>query len=687
MRISPGAFRPVLLAAGLALAAGPSLAQSSDPARPRVVGLDPADMDTSCRACGDFYRFANGGWLDRNPVPAARSSWSSYAEVDEKTRADVRAVLADAVRVSRTSGTNSPTEKLGRLYTLCLDSARAEREGAAPLADGLRRIDAVRERAHLQMAMTHLHRVGLDVPWGIYAIADPRQSRHTAAEIWQSGISLPDRDDYLNDDSTSRALRERFVAHVARMLELAGTAPAEARTQAAAVLSMETELARASMSRVEERDPKATDNRLTRAELDALTPHWDWGRYFVLLSIAPLTREVVVGQPRYMAAVDRMLAERPLDEWRAYLRWRVVLRASPYLSAAFGDERFRFNQALTGARAQRPREERCMGLMDALMGETLGKMYVERAFTPESRRRGLEIIANLRAVMRERLAGLEWMGPETRERAIAKLDSMAAYVGGPDRPQTYDGVEVSEGPMLENVELAIAAQRQQRLAEIGQPRDRTRWFQLAHVSSGAYSPSENRLVYPAAKFQAPFFDPAADDAVNYGALGATIGHEIVHGFDDQGRQYDAAGNLRDWWTAEDDRRFRERADRLVAQYDARTVADTVRVNGRLSLGENIADLGGVTLAYHALQRSLRGKPRETVGGFTPEQRFFLSFARNWRWSWRPEALRLQVKTGPHAPGHLRGTIPLTNMPEFAAAFGCKPGDPMVRPESERVRIW
>jgi putative endopeptidase len=687
MRISPGAFLPTILAAGLALAAGPSLAQSSDPARPRVVGLDPADMDTSCEACGDFYRFANGGWLDRNPVPAARSSWSSYAEVDEKTRADVRAVLAQAVRQSA-AGTGDPAAvKLGRLYTLCMDSARAEREGAAPLADGLRRVDAVRDRAGVQGAIAHFHRVGLDVPWGLYAVADPRQSRRTAAEVWQSGLSLPDRDDYLTDDSTSRALRGRFVDHVARMLELAGTAPADARTQAAAVLSMETELARASMSRVEERDPKATDNRMTLAELGALMPRWDWPRYLAALEVPAGTGEIVVGQPEYMRAVDRMLGERPVADWRAYLRWRVVLWSAGYLSTAFVDERFRFNQALTGARAQRPRDERCMGLMDGLMGEALGKLYVERAFTPESRRRGLEIIDNLRAVMRERLAGLEWMGPETRQRALAKLDSMAAYVGGPDRPQDYAALEVTGGPMLENVQRAVEVQRLIRRGEIGQPRDRTRWFQLAHISSGAYSPSENRLVYPAAKFQAPFFDPEADDAVNYGALGATIGHEIVHGFDDQGRQYDAAGNLRDWWTAEDDRRFRERADRLVAQYDAQTVGDTVRVNGRLSLGENIADLGGVTLAYHALQRSLRGKPRETIGGFTPEQRFFLSFARNWRWSWRPEALRLQVKTGPHAPGHLRGVIPLTNMPEFAAAFGCKPGDAMVRPEAERVRIW
>ncbi|MCE3248518.1 MAG: peptidase, partial [Geminicoccaceae bacterium] len=358
-----------------------------------------------------------------------------------------------------------------------------------------------------------------------------------------------------------------------------------------------------------------------------------------------------------------------------------------YLSSAFVNERFRWESSLTGARAQRPRDERCIGTVDGLMGEALGKLYVERVFTPESRRRGLEIIANLRAVMRERLSGLEWMGPETRQRALAKLDSMAAYIGGPDRPYDYALLQVTGGPMLENAQRAVEVLRLRGRGEIGKPRDRSRWFQLAHVASGAYSPSENRLVYPAAKFQAPFFDPAADDAVNYGALGATIGHEIVHGFDDAGRRYDAGGNLNDWWTADDDRRFRERADRLAAQYESYTVLDSLRVDGKLTMGENIADLGGVTIAYYALQRALRGKPRETIGGFTPEQRFFLSFARNWRISVRPETMRLIVKTDEHAPAHLRATVPLSNMPEFAQAFGCRPGDPMVRADDARVRIW
>ncbi|HEX2202357.1 MAG TPA: M13 family metallopeptidase [Longimicrobium sp.] len=675
-------LRRAALAAGLLLAPAPALAAQA----PAAGGLDPADLDTTCRACENFYRFANGGWIDRNPVPAARSVWSGYDEARERTRGVLRTLLDEAA-AHAAAGTGEPTaRKVGTLYAACMDSAGRTARGAAPLRPYLARIAAVRDRAGLQDEIARLQGDDVGVLWYFYAGTDPRAARRTTASLWQGGLSLPSRDHYLDDDSATRALRARFAGDVAAMLVLAGEDAASAAAQARAVLALETELARASMTPEETRDPQATYNRMTAAELGRRMPHWDWPRYMAAFGV-PASEPVIVGQPGVLEAVDRLVAERPLEEWRAYLRWRVVSDAAPYLSPAFEGARFRMGAALTGARAPLPRWERCMGTVESAMGQALGRMYMERVFTPESRRRGLEIIANLKAVLRERLAGLEWMGEETRREAIAKLDSMAGYVGGPDRWRDYGPLEVRPGEVLENVVRATRFLLREEWARLGRPADRAGWYQMAHSYSGAYSFEENKLVYPAGKFQPPFFDPLADDAVNYGALGSTIGHEIVHGFDDSGRQYDATGALRDWWTPEDDRRFRERADRLVAQYDAYTVLDTVHVNGRFTLGENIADLGGVTLSYHAFQRSLRGKPRETIGGFTPEQRFFLAWARNWRWSIRPEALRLRIKTDEHAPMPYRLIGSLSNLPEFAAAFGCKPGDRMVRSEEERVRIW
>ena len=682
--------RFLVLLPALALAVPSATAQQPRSAESVVAavagrGLDRANMDTTCRACDDFYRYANGGWIDRNPIPETRSRWSSYDEVGNRTRAALRAILEESAAAAA-RGDRSATGKLGLFYATCMDSARAEREGAAPIAPALARIGALRDRGALQDEVARLRMRGVGVLFAFFADADPRDARRTLGVAWQSGTSLPDRDLYLADDSTSRATRERFRAHVARMLELAGSPAPRAAEDAGRVLALETELARAQLTRVQLRDPARVNHPMTVAQAGALTPHWSWPRYLAAVG-APAGGTINVAQPDWFRAMDRLLAERPLEDWRAYLRWRLVNATAPWLTREMGDAAFRFSASFSGARQRSPRWERCQGAANGWLGEALGRVYVERHFTPEARRRGEEIVANLKAVLRERLAGLDWMGDATRAQAIAKLDSMRAHLGGPARWTDFAALELREGSFVDNAARAEEFLIRRENARIGRPTERDRWYQLPQTASGAYDGVRNQLVYPAAKFQPPFFDPLADDAVNYGALGATIGHEIVHGFDDEGRQYDAAGNLRDWWTPQDQARFRERADRLVAQYEAFPVLDSLRVDGRLSLGENIADLGGVTLSYHALQRSLAGKPRTLVDGFTPEQRFFLSWAQNWRENVRPQALRSQLRTDPHAPARLRVLGPLSNLPEFAAAFGCRPGDAMVRGEGERVRIW
>jgi putative endopeptidase len=679
--------KPIRIPRALAVAAGLVLLPAALAAQARERAIDPANLDRACKPCADFYRFANGGWLDRNPIPPERPEWSSYDEVGERTRADLRAILEEAARHAAAGTGSADTRTLGVFYATCMDSARAEREGASPIRAELARVDAMASRAALQDVITRLQSRDVDAPFSFAAERDPRDGSRMIGGVWQSGTTLPDRDDYLSEDSSSRAMRERLRAYAAEVLVLAGRTAEDARADAGHVLAIETELARASLTPLEMRDPANVYHKMSAAEVQALMPHWEWPRYLAATG-TPADAAINVSSLDYARAVDRLLAERPLEAWRAYLRYRVVNDAASYLSSPFADAAFRFRSALSGTQRQRPRWERCMGSADAYVRDPLGRAYMERVFTPAVRARGEAIVANLRAVMRERLTRLEWMGEATRAEALAKLDALRAEIGGPTRWRDYAGVSLAaDVPFVENVARVSEWWWRANRAEIGGPSEPDRWALPPHRVSGAMELRRNRLIYPAAKFQPPFFHPDADDAVNYGAIGATIGHEIGHAFDDQGRRYDARGNVRDWWTPEDDARFRRRAQLLADQFDQYVAVDTFHVNGKLTLGENLADLGGLTLAYYALQRSLEGKPRETIDGFTPEQRFFLSWAQNWRANERPEMVRTQVKTDPHAPSRLRVIGPLSNMPEFARAFACRPGDPMVRPDSLRVQVW
>ena len=666
----------------LALLAGAAAAQT--PAAP-VPALNPADVDTTCAPCKNFYRFATGGWEKRTPIPDAYASWTGFNELADRNNALLRGILETASREAETTA-DPDRRRLGRLYATCMDSARAEREGAAPIADDLRRIAAVGTREQLGAEIARLHAEGNGVVFDGGASRDARNSTRTIFEASQGGMGLRDRDFYFKPDSAAQKMRADYREHVAAVLRLLGDSPAAASAGAERVLALETALAEGAMNRLQLRDPDATYNLMPLAGVQALTPGFSWSGYLRTLGVQGVD-SLDVSQPAFFRALGRALAERPLDDWKTYLRFHVAARAAPWLSSAFARQDFAYSSTLTGAREMQPRWRRCLNQADNLLGDALGREYAAVSFTPEAKARMDEMIDNLFAAYRERIRTVPWMGEETRRQALAKLATFDRKIGYPERWRDYSGLELERGSYYTNLRRGRAFESRRQLAQIGRPVDRGEWFMTVPTVNAYYSANANEIVFPAGRLQPPFFHPSYDIAANYGGIGATIGHEVSHGFDDQGRKFDAEGNLRDWWTADDAARFGELAGRVERQYAAYTVLDGLPLNARQTMGENIADVAGVAIAFQAMQRALEGKPRERIDGYTPEQRFFLAYAQARRQIWRDPALRIQVQTGVHSPGEFRVNGPLSNMPEFAAAWGCRAGDPMVRPEGERVRIW
>ncbi|HVE78465.1 MAG TPA: M13 family metallopeptidase [Gemmatimonadaceae bacterium] len=674
-------------------AGAPSAVTSAAPSNgaPEIAGLpllpplDRQNLDTSCSPCRDFYRFANGGWLDRNPIPPAYAAWSSFNEATDRNNQILKQVLERAARSAETTR-DADVRKLGRFYTTCMDSARADRERAAPLQPELERIALVYDKREIPAELGRLHAAGLGGGFAFFALEDPRDANVVIAHLGQGGLGLPNRDYYFRTDSASAKTRENYVAYVTRLFELLGDVPDSARVGARRVLAFETALAEGALAPVELRDPKKADNPATRDELSRMTPAFDWNAYLGARG-APAIDRVNVRQPKFLQQFDAALAQRPIEEWRAYLRVRTVHPVAPWLGSAFQRAHFTWQSSLSGAREPLPRWQRCLQATDNLMGDALGREFVKVAFTPEAKARMQEMMANVRAVLRGRLERLDWMSDSTKRQALVKLEAFGQKIGYPERWRDYSALSVERGTFAANLRAASRFDDRLDMAKIGKAPDRNEWSMTPPTVNAYYNPFQNEIAFPAGRLQPPFFHFSYDDAANYGGIGGTIGHEILHGFDDAGRQFDAAGNLRDWWTPQDAAQFKARADAVVAQYDAYRVLDTLSVNGRLTLGENIADIAGLSIAYEALQLALKGKPRETVDGFTPEQRFFLAYAQARRAAFRPQQMRLMVQNDPHAPNMYRVIGPLSNMPEFAEAFGCKAGDRMVRPETERVRIW
>jgi putative endopeptidase len=677
------AFRACATATLLALTAI-QLLEAQVP--PSVRAIDPANFDTTCSPCQDFFRYANGGWDARTTIPPQYTTYGVSREVQDRNEALLRSILERATRdASHTA--DSTTRLVGTFYGSCMDSVRAKREDAAPLKDHLRRLASIRTRDELAHELGALQREGIDVGAPLFHYADFAQSDTLRLHFYQGSYGLPDRDYYLRSDSAFAAARKDYRAHMLRMFRLLGLSTPQAKREADQAWQVEVALARSALPAEEATKFPKLHHPHERAALDTLAPHMAWNRLFAAYGVPGLS-QLNVAIPTELRAIDSLVARAPLDTWRSYLRWRLVSFAAPYLSPRFEQEHLALRRITRGEAALKPRWQRCLYAVDEQIGEALGKAYVRVAFTPEAKARMLSMIGNLRAALRARMERLDWMSDETQKAAHAKLDAMTAKIGYPDRWRDYSRLTVRPGPFLHNVLAAQRFEKDRRNRRVNRLVDRTEWEMTPPTYNAYHNPSNNEIVFPAGILQPPLFDPAADDAMNYGAIGSVIGHELLHAFDDNGRHFDARGNMRGWWTSADSAAFEQRAEIVVAQYGGYVAIDTLRVNGRLTLGENLADIGGLMVAYDGWQLSLGGKPLpQAVDGFTPDQRFFLAFANAWRDKARPEAERNWAVSNPHTTVRWRVNGSVSHHPAFAKAFRCRPGDPMVRPPEQRLQIW
>ncbi|MGA2260751.1 MAG: M13 family metallopeptidase [Acidobacteriota bacterium] len=648
--------------------------------------IDPANMDVTVKPCVDFYQYADGGWIKVNPVPADKSRWGGFEQLADRNRDVLQSILKEVSSKSWPKG--SIEQKVADFYASGMDEAAIEKAGTAPLKPFLAEVDRLKSATELAPLLAELRVNSLGGSFGFTVAQDPKDSARYIGTLSQGGLGLPDRDYYLKEDPKSKEIRDKYVAHVTKMFELAGENPAAAAADAAVTMQLETTLAKASLTRVDNRDPQKTYNKMTLAELAKLTPAFGWKGYFDQLGVKQVP-DLNVRQPQFLKAFAEMSATVPAEQWRAYLRWRVINAMANSLTKAFQDEVFAFDgNVLNGVPQQEERWKRVQAATDRSLGEALGQLFVKKAFSPQAKAQMIELVANLRAALKEHIEKLDWMGPETKAQALKKLAAFGVKVGYPDKWRDYSQLEITRSSYAENLLRTQRFETARNLAKLGKPIDRTEWGMTTPTVNAYYSPNMNEIVFPAGILQAPFFDPKADDAVNYGGIGAVIGHEMGHGFDDSGSQYDGDGNLKNWWTDADRKAFEARTGLIVKQFDAYEALPGEHVNGKLTLGENIGDLGGLEIAYAAMQRALQKKGRPApIDGFTPEQRFFLNWAQIWRETIRPEALRVMINTNPHSPNKYRVIGPLSNMPEFYQAFGCGEGTPMVRPAEVRPRIW
>jgi len=647
-------------------------------------GIDRSMFDTTCKPCDDFWRYATGAWLDQHPIPAERARWGKFDELAEANLERLKTILDSAAADRSATGDR---KRVGDYYASCMNTAAIESAGAKPLHPMLNRIAAIKTQQDLVALLVSL---GLDdtlAPPRINDVSDPSNADQVIAGVGAGGLSLPDRDYYFRTDTRSQSIRDEFAAHVQKMMQLLGDAPETAASSAKTVLAFETSLANATLTNVDRRDPYKRIHKMDFAALEALAPAYDWKGAFALLHVAT-TVPVNVSEPEFLKAFNHQLQEAPLDTWKTWLRWRLIHDRAQYLSQAFYDEWFHFERTvLSGVAAQQPRWKVCVSSTDATLGEALGRLYVEKHFPPEAQRRMQQLVANLRAALGEELQSADWLAPETRQNALRKLASFDPRIGYPSKWRDYSGVKVTRGSYLADKQAAIEDERRFTASKIGKKLDRTEWSMTTPTVNAYYTSTRNSITFPAGILQAPFFDLEADDAVNYGAIGVVIGHEMGHGFDDQGSKYDADGNLKNWWTDQDRAQFEKRAACIVNQFDSIDVGGGKHHTGKLVTGEAMGDLGGATLAYKAYHRSLNGKEPPVIDGLTGDQRFFLAYARVWAANQRPEAMERQLATDPHPLAKYRTNATLANMPEFHKAFGCKLGDPMVRPPAEQCRLW
>ncbi len=656
-------------------------------APPKPKAIDPADFDKSAKPCEDFYQFANGAWLAAHPIPADRSRYGGFDELADRNREVVKKILEET-SAKKDWSKGSPEQKVSDFYATGMDAAAREKAGAAPLAPTLATIAKLKTADDLPAILAELHLSGANAGFGFRVDQDARNSTRYIGIFNQGGLGLPDRDYYLKDDAKSKDLREAYRAHVAKLLEFVGDSPDAAKAEADVVMGIETSLAKASITRVENRDPQKTYNKRTLAALNAEAPGFDFAKFLADMGASAST-EVNVRQPAFFTGFAALARSVPPADWRTYLRWHAARTAAPFLSKAFQEENFAFNgKKLNGTPQEEKPWRRVQAATDTALGEAVGPMYVARAFSPKAKERMRVLVENMRAALKERIEALPWMSAETKAAAQKKLAAFGVKIGHPDAWKDYSALTISRDvPFAENVRRARVFETKRNLARLGKPIDRAEWGMTPPTVNAYYRSTLNEIVFPAGILQPPFFYEDADDAVNYGGIGVVIGHEMSHGFDDSGSQYDADGNLKNWWTPEDRKAYGARTALIVKQFDGYKPLPDQSINGKLTLGENIGDLGGIKIAYAAMEKALVGKRREKIDGFTPEQRFFLSYATIWRSQYRDEAMRVQLNTNPHSPGHWRAIGPPSNLPEFYEAFGCAEGAPMRRAEIDRPSIW
>jgi putative endopeptidase len=673
-----------LVTAVLSAAAGDS-PDTQQP--PPIPAFSIKYMDPSVNPGDDFFHYADGQWLKDNPVPADKARWASFSELAERNWYLIHGILDDTEQHSANLPPHSPRREVGDFFASVMDTNQIEKLGSAPIAEDLKKIDAIQSSKDLFALLADFHQRGIGGLFDIGFGPDAKNSSIYAVGLDQGGLALPDRDYYLKDTFAEKL--KKYHEHVAKMFTLLGESATDAEAQADTVVAVETELAKVSRSRVELRDPEKNYNKFVGGEFAAKTPALAWDVYFAERNIATPSYEIV-GQPEFFAALNDLVQKRPLSDWKTYLRWHLLTSSASLLSDAFEQENFNFyGKVLSGQPQQEPRWKRGAHILDGSIGEALGQLYVEQYFPPAAKKRMNELVENLKSVFRSRLAREPWMTETTRAKALVKFDKFTQKIGYPTKFRDYSAIEIRRDDLLGNVRRAAAFESRRYIARIGKPVDRTEWGMTPETVNAYFSPEKNEIVFPAGILQPPFFDLAMDDAVNYGAIGVVIGHEMTHGYDDEGRKFDADGNLNDWWTPDDAKAFDTRAQLVVDEYNGFEVLPGVHVNGKLTLGENLADLGGVHIAYEALEHDLAKHPakRKNIDGFTPEQRFFISFAQIWRTNVRDDEAKRLVTVDPHSPGQFRSYGPLLNVQEFYDAFGIKPGAPVWRAPELRAEIW
>jgi putative endopeptidase len=652
--------------------------------------IDPSNMDTSVKPVDDFFLYANGGWIKRTEIPPEYSRWGSFNQLIEHNNDALHAIAEKAAKMKADPKTAPEMQKVGDYYASGMDEKTIEAMRTKPLQDELGKIDKMKDRPDVLKEIAHLHLIGVSAFFNFGSSQDDKDSTREIAQAVQGGLGMPDRDYYTKDDDASKKLRDAYVAHVTRMLTLLGESAEKAGTDAKKILALETSLAQASRTRVELRDPEKNYNKMTPDEFQKITPDWNWNDYFKEIGLT-VPGDIDVHQPDFFKAVNAAFTSTSIDDWKTYLRWHLINGAAPALSSDFVNEDFNFKETtLRGTPKIKPRWKRVIISEDGEIGEALGKLYAAEYFPPAAKARALELINNLKEALADRIKTLEWMDEPTKKAALEKLGAFTVKIGYPEKWRDYSALQVDRGPFVLNELRAETFEAKRELNKIGKPVDRTEWGMTPPTVNAYYNPKMNEIVFPAGILQPPFFYADADDAVNYGGIGAVIGHEMTHGFDDQGRQYDKVGNLTDWWSPQSGEEFKKRAQAIINQYNEYEPLPGLHVNGQLTQGENIADVGGVKLAYAALQKALDKHPEERnkkIDGFTPEQRFFLSFAAIWRQKIRDEEQKLRLNTDPHSPAHYRVNGPLSDLPEFQKTFNVPDGAPMVRAADKRVNIW